>query len=71
MNSKKLRDELIGVLKSQQWEKCKGELRAFIALDGAHYCNYEGNKVMPGDWEEIQRRTDEFIKSIEDDGLHE
>jgi len=29
------RDELILVLKYQQWEKCKGELKALVSLDGA------------------------------------
>lgn len=66
-----LRENLISVLKAQQWAKIKGELDALVCLEGSKFSKYEGNKAIPGDWIKIQEACNEFIKKIEDEGLHE
>jgi hypothetical protein len=53
------------MLKAQQWERCKGELRAFVAMQGS-YTSTSGVE-----YHEIERRVNTFIDDIEDDGLHE
>lgn len=61
-----IRKELILVLKKQQWEKCKGELRAFIALEGSHKSTHDSD-----DWEKIEIAVKYFIDTIENEGLDE
>jgi hypothetical protein len=65
------RQDLISILKAQQWEKCKGELQAFIALSGQRPPEYDGNQLIKGEYKYIQEYVDIFRKNIEDEGLHE
>lgn len=62
------RNELIMVLKAQQWEKCKGELRALIALAGSHPAS---NDDTHDRWQSLEKKVNSFIKNIESNGLHE
>lgn len=55
--------EIIQVLKLQQWEKCKGELRAMVMLEGSH------TSTEPGQWKEMHDFVEEFIKNFEDEGF--
>lgn len=72
MNEKMIRKQIIQVLVVQQWEKCKGELRAMIALQGSYFSEYDGNKaVINNTWRELQDLTEKFIKEVEDNGLNE
>ncbi len=57
------RNELISVLKSQQWEKCKGELFSLVALDGSNISHFE-----PCYYEELQQKIKTFIEEINDSG---
>jgi hypothetical protein len=59
------------ILKAQQWEKCKGELLAFLALSGSKMKQYDGNAPLKCEWEIISEKIYAFIISIEDDALHE
>lgn len=54
-------------LKAQQWERAKGELRALVALQGSH----ESNGSNTERWRELDRSVEDFIKSVEDNGLQE
>lgn len=62
-----IREELILVLKAQQWEKCKGELRALVALAGAHQSTYQAEPR----WLELEVKINDFMNNIEDEGLQE
>ena len=59
--------ELDEMLKAQQWERAKGEMRAFAAICGS----YNSDAGMGDRWEEIEARIEDFIKAFEGDGLHE
>ncbi len=61
-----IREEIILVLKKLQWEKCKGELRSFLALEGSHKSthDYEG-------FEKIEAAIKCFVDTIENEGLDE
>ncbi len=59
------RSELILVLKAQQWEKCKGELRALAALGGAEASTSKGSDK----WEVLDHEINAFIHTVENDGL--
>lgn len=59
-----LRDELILVLKRQQWQKIVGELKSFVSLEGSKLGNSKDCK-----FEEIEGFIDQFIANIEENGL--
>lgn len=61
-----------GSLKAAAWERAKGALRELVAIDGSNHD--------PGDdihrrekprFEEVEEAVDAFIKSFEEEGLHE
>lgn len=62
-----LREELIMVLKAQQWEKCKGELKSLIALSGSA----QSTSCNDHHWQELDKCIASFITEVEDNGLHE
>ena len=63
-------ERLIAILCAQQWEKCKGELMALIALQGSSLCKYEGNKVIENTkWVQLQNEIESFIKILESDEI--
>ena len=69
---------IASLLKSQQWERAKGEMRAFAAMQGSHFTEWgPGNapstasKARCDRWEELDRLTEAFIKEVEDNSLHE
>lgn len=67
-------DELFSAMKAQQWERAKGELRAMVALLGSQPAQYEegtGDYIENKHWERLKSLTDDFIKEVEDYGLHE
>jgi hypothetical protein len=61
------RHNIIGALKSQQWQKCKGELNAMVALAGSH----ASTSIHGNNWQELEKAIDHFIEYIEDESLHE
>ena len=54
------------MLKAQQWERAKGELRAMVALQGSYLA---GENVRR--WLLLDNRVERFIKDIEGEGLQE
>ena len=65
-------ERLIQILCMQQWEKCKGELRALIALQGSVLSKYEGNQVVENRvWKQLEGRVEHFIEDVECSGLAE
>ena len=61
---------LDSALKSQQWERAKGELRALVAICGSYSDGIPSHmKTEPDNWQVLEKRIDEFVKSVEDDGL--
>lgn len=60
------KDEIIGILKVQQWEKIKGELNALVALHGS--CR--STSQYAENFEEIQKKVHDFIFDIEEQELY-
>ena len=56
-------------MKAVQWERCKGELRAMVALQGSHDSVYD--EPRPLEWERLRDRVEDFIKDVEDHSLAE
>lgn len=54
-------------LKAIQWERAKGELRAFAALAGS----YSSSEGMGDKWKRIDTEVKWFIDHFEKHGLHE
>jgi len=54
------------MLKAAAWERAKGALREVVALQG---CYAPGENTEKCD--DVNERVASFIKSIEEDGLHE
>ena len=65
------RDELISILKSQQWEKAKGELQAFAALEGQTMPLFEGNEKKISQYDLLIEAVESFILTIEQNGWNE
>ena len=64
-------DRLIQILCAQQWEKCKGELRALLALQGSTYPRYENNKASEDRcWRKFMNELSVFIEKVESQELH-
>lgn len=66
--------DIAAAMKSQQWERCKGELMALLALQGSYHSATRHNepesyqvKRMKGAKREIQK----FIKIMQDEGFSE
>lgn len=55
-------------MKAQQWEICKGHLRAMWALDGAMSTS---QLERPFRFEKVRDVIEKFIRDFEDDGFHE
>lgn len=65
-------NRLILILKVQQWEKCKGELNALVALAGSQLSEYIGNEpVRNQKWEMLEREIKNFVSVVEDEGWQE
>lgn len=60
-------------MKSAQWERAKGELRACVAMSGSHHTGTPpGQKAFETErWEKFERAVKQFIKQVEIDGLAE
>lgn len=57
-------------MKAAAWERAKGELRALVMIKGA--VSSDGVPFgAPFPYEALQARVEDFIRGIEDDGLHE
>lgn len=64
-------DLLISAARGIQWQRTKGEMRAMVAAVG---CTTESRAVTDKSvqqWEELEQRVEDFIRKVEDDGLHE
>lgn len=60
----------IGLAKAILWEEAKGKLRAMIAADGAEM-GEERDEQGYFHYMKLKRAVNKFIKSFEEDGLHE
>ncbi len=58
------------MLKSAQWEKAKGELRAFAMMQGAFYGGTYGSYEHDR-WFKLERMVEDFIEEVESEALHE
>lgn len=66
--------DLAAALKGQQWERCKGELRAMVALQGSYHsmglpCDAPSYEVAR--LENAQKIVEDFITKFEYEGCHE
>lgn len=60
-------------LKGAAWEEAKGKLRALVAIQGSF------SSVLIGDetnlerqrWLDLSAQVEDFIRDVEDEGLHE
>ncbi len=64
------KEDLISILKAQQWEKCKGELMALIALEERHTTTYNRNMEEKTDLSNLEEQVKFFIEGIEEDALN-
>lgn len=60
------REDIIVVMLAQQWEKCKGELKALVAISGS--CVSTSSR---DSWEMLEIEINKFIANIEDNALQE
>ncbi len=60
---------LEAAIKAQQWERAKGELRAFVAMQGSYSSGGSGPKW--DRWTDLAECAETFIASVEDEGLNE
>ena len=60
------RDDTISMFKTVAWERAKGALREVAAASGQSVFGSRHDN-----FEEIDKRVENFIKEFEDDGLHE
>lgn len=58
-------------MKSQQWERAKGELRALIAIQGSYSLGRPPGDETPTRWQLLQKEVEKFIAQVEDEALHE
>lgn len=56
------------MLKAQQWERAKGELRALVALQGS-YPSTEDERASR--WRHLSEAVESFIASVEERALQE
>lgn len=56
-------------MKAAQWERAKGELRAMVAIQGSYEASSPEEE--PLKWAVLSQHVEDFIKNIEDNGLHE
>jgi hypothetical protein len=60
--------QIDAMLKAQQWERAKGELRAFVAMQGSYV---SGATERTTRWETLDVAVEAFIGDTELNGLHE
>lgn len=60
--------DIKSALKAQQWEICKGHLRALVAIDGSVS---SGDTERPYRFEIVSEPIENFIREFENNGLHE
>lgn len=56
------------MMRSAQWERVKGELRAAVAIQGSYPAGLAGSSER---WAAFHKKVEEFIEEVEDHGLHE
>lgn len=64
-------DLIISGMRAQQWAKAKGELAAMVQVVGGTTGSRPVGSKEQEQWELLEQRIHEFVRSIEDDGLHE
>lgn len=68
------RFDLAAAMKGQQWERCKGELRALIALQGSYHSAALPGQKESHEMERLHQLTEvvnEFILEVSDNALCE
>lgn len=60
---------LDSMLKAQQWERAKGELRALVQMQGSYTST--SSEDCETRWRRLGERVEAFIHSVEIDALHE
>lgn len=67
-------EALLRAIKTMAWERAKGELRA-VAMAQAHFRSVAMTSAQEASgrkkWLALEKRIEEFIRAVEDDGLHE
>lgn len=66
--------DLAAALKDQQWERCKGELRALVALQGSYHSAGAPSQPKSHAYERMERASaavESFIREFADEGLAE
>lgn len=75
INLKVSEDLLQEAIKVQQWEVAKGHLRALVRIHGSFTSSEDARAAEaaghPVKWRVLNGRIEQFIRSIEEDGLHE
>lgn len=61
--------DLLGAMKSAQWEEAKGKLRALVALQGSYPSGVDPNTM--DRFERLSMKVEAFIAEIEDAALQE
>jgi hypothetical protein len=61
-------DDIRVPLKAVAWEEAKGKLRALVALQGSYFGEVPENINR---WKDLDKAVSEFIRHVEDYGLHE
>lgn len=62
---------IISGIRAQQWAKAKGELGATVQVVAGTTPSRPVGSTDPENWEILEQRIKDFVKSVEDDGLHE
>jgi len=60
-------NEFRSTMRALSWERAKGALRELVAVKGSVHSGDDKSSS----WEELERRIEKFIKTIEDEGLQE
>lgn len=64
--------DLAAAMKGQQWERCKGELRAMVALQGSYHSAGPPGSPNSHEMDRLEQLTqlvNEFILEVSDNGL--
>lgn len=70
-----MEEEQVSMHKMMLWEQAKGQLRAMAVVDGhRRLCvpmTVDRDTQVRDRWLELDKAIEDFIASIEDEGLHE
>lgn len=66
--------DLAAAMKGQQWERCKGELRALVAMQGSYHSATLPSHPQSDEmnrFDALRAATESFIEGVEYNGLAE